>query len=336
VGTFGERLRREREMRGVGLNEIAAATKIGTRSLKALEEEDFSKLPGGIFNKGFVRAYARFLGMNEDQAVADYVSAAGEAEQSSDAVMERLAAESERRAEEKRIERQREKAGGPLLTWNTIALVVVLAAVGLLGWEYFSHKRAKTEQAAGPAVTAPAPAPQQTVPTPVENPGAAANTPAGTPPATTSTPDLTLTAPAKDASAKPTSLQASPSATGSSGTPTSSTVASKTATTPAKPVAMPAQSEPYASTPAPTGDEFVVVVKATKQSWVSSRADDKPTPGRLLAANSEATFRARNNLRLLIGNAGGVEVSFNGKTLPVVGEENKSKTLIFTPAGPQQ
>src|SRR5690349_10184270 len=127
-------------MRGVGLNEIAAATKIGTRSLRALEEEDFSKLPGGIFNKGFVHAYAKFLGLNEDQAVADYVIAAGEAEQSSDAVMERLAAESERRAEEKRIERQREKGGrGPLLTWNTIALVVVLAVVALLGWEYYSR-----------------------------------------------------------------------------------------------------------------------------------------------------------------------------------------------------
>ena len=78
MGSFGERLRREREMRGVSLDDIAEATKIGTRLLRALEEEHFELLPGGIFNKGFVRAYAKYLGLNEDEAVADYLAAAGE------------------------------------------------------------------------------------------------------------------------------------------------------------------------------------------------------------------------------------------------------------------
>ena len=64
MGSFGGRLQREREMRGISLDEIAEATKIGTRSLHALETEDFEKLPGGIFNKGFVRAYAKFLGID--------------------------------------------------------------------------------------------------------------------------------------------------------------------------------------------------------------------------------------------------------------------------------
>ena len=77
MGTFGQRIKREREMRGVSLDEIAQATKIGTRSLRALEDEDFDRLPGGIFNKGFVRAYAHFLGMDEEEAVADYLVASG-------------------------------------------------------------------------------------------------------------------------------------------------------------------------------------------------------------------------------------------------------------------
>ena len=81
MGSFGERLQREREMRGITLEEIADSTKIGTRSLRALEEEDFAKLPGGIFNKGFVRAYARYLGIDEEQAVTDFLAAAGESEQ---------------------------------------------------------------------------------------------------------------------------------------------------------------------------------------------------------------------------------------------------------------
>ncbi len=79
MGTFGERLRREREMRNISLEEIAAVTKIGTRLLRALEDEQFDQLPGGIFNKGYVRAYAKYVGIDEEQAVADYLQAAHEA-----------------------------------------------------------------------------------------------------------------------------------------------------------------------------------------------------------------------------------------------------------------
>ena len=80
-GTFGERLRREREMRGIKLEEISESTKIGKRNLVALEEERFDQLPGGIFNKGFVRAYAKFLGLDEEQAVNDFLAASANYEQ---------------------------------------------------------------------------------------------------------------------------------------------------------------------------------------------------------------------------------------------------------------
>src|SRR3954465_2099948 len=78
TGSFGEKLQRERELRSITLDEIANSTKIGTRLLHALEAEEFDKLPGGIFNKGFVRAYARYLGLDEEQAVIDYLAAEGE------------------------------------------------------------------------------------------------------------------------------------------------------------------------------------------------------------------------------------------------------------------
>src|SRR5437879_1062766 len=80
MGTFGERMQREREMRSITLDEIAESTKISARMLRALEEEEFEKLPGGIFNKGFVRAYSRYLGLDEEQAVADYMGAEAESE----------------------------------------------------------------------------------------------------------------------------------------------------------------------------------------------------------------------------------------------------------------
>ncbi|MGB6482096.1 MAG: RodZ domain-containing protein [Candidatus Acidiferrales bacterium] len=69
---FGEHLKREREMRGVSLEEISAATRISVKFLEALENERWEQLPGGIFNRGFIRSVARFLGMDEDNLVAEY------------------------------------------------------------------------------------------------------------------------------------------------------------------------------------------------------------------------------------------------------------------------
>ncbi|HMJ23508.1 MAG TPA: helix-turn-helix transcriptional regulator, partial [Terriglobales bacterium] len=77
VESFGARLKREREQRKITLDEISLSTKIGSRFLLAIEEEHFDQLPGGIFNKGFVRAYARHLGLDEAQAIADYELASG-------------------------------------------------------------------------------------------------------------------------------------------------------------------------------------------------------------------------------------------------------------------
>jgi len=75
---FGENLRRERELRGVTLAELAQATKISLRYLNALEQDRFDQLPGGIFNRGFVRAIARYLGLDEREWVSAFVQAAKE------------------------------------------------------------------------------------------------------------------------------------------------------------------------------------------------------------------------------------------------------------------
>jgi cytoskeletal protein RodZ len=77
-GTFGENLKREREMRGVSLDEISAATRIAPRFLQAIENEQWDRLPGGVFNRGFVRAVAHYLGLDEENIVAEYVLAAGD------------------------------------------------------------------------------------------------------------------------------------------------------------------------------------------------------------------------------------------------------------------
>jgi cytoskeletal protein RodZ len=75
LGAFGDKLRKQREQRGIELDAISNTTKISTRMLRALEEEHFDQLPGGVFNKGFVRAYARHVGLDEQEAIADYLAA---------------------------------------------------------------------------------------------------------------------------------------------------------------------------------------------------------------------------------------------------------------------
>jgi len=73
MANFGETLRRERELRDISLREIADATKINLRYLEALEQNRFDILPGGVFNKGFIRAYARFIGADGEAFVDGYL-----------------------------------------------------------------------------------------------------------------------------------------------------------------------------------------------------------------------------------------------------------------------
>lgn len=74
---FGEHLKRERELRGVSLEEISAATRISTRFLEAIENDQWDQLPGGVFNRGFIRSIARYLGLDEDNLVAEYAMGIG-------------------------------------------------------------------------------------------------------------------------------------------------------------------------------------------------------------------------------------------------------------------
>jgi cytoskeletal protein RodZ len=72
---LGTRLKRARETQGVDLRDIAAATKISVAALEALERNDYSRLPGGIFSRSFVRSYALAVGLDPDATVNEFVTA---------------------------------------------------------------------------------------------------------------------------------------------------------------------------------------------------------------------------------------------------------------------
>jgi len=70
--TLGEKLRQAREQKGFTLSEVAEQTRISPLYLESIENDDYGILPGGIFNKGFVKSYAKFVGVNEQEALQDY------------------------------------------------------------------------------------------------------------------------------------------------------------------------------------------------------------------------------------------------------------------------
>lgn len=150
--TFGENLRREREMRGVTLEEISESTKISTRMLKAIETEQFSELPGGIFTRNFIRAYAEYLGLDEEHALAEYKRAAGSP---SDNDLTRLAPN-----------KTLSSMAGPrgrLLPWVVIA---VLLGSGYAVYHY-SHREIAIPPAPQPAASSSTPS------APASNPASA-------------------------------------------------------------------------------------------------------------------------------------------------------------------
>ena len=72
--TVGARLREAREKRGVSLRQIATSTRISVMSLEALERSDLSRLPGGIFTRSFIRAYAQEVGLDPDRTIQDFIA----------------------------------------------------------------------------------------------------------------------------------------------------------------------------------------------------------------------------------------------------------------------
>jgi cytoskeleton protein RodZ len=294
--SFGEKLRREREKRSVTLDQISQSTKIGTRMLQALEEDKFNQLPGGIFNKGFVRAYARHLGLDEDQTVADYLEASGEAPP----VRPELPEEEPVRPIEARADvRQRQ------LPWGIFAALLLLVALVLSIW---SHRQKKHEGTATPAPPTP-PVAQQSL----ENHAARTATEPG--PAVSRRTDGNPLAPSPIRSTVSPAPQVTPSS-GPARTP--ATVAPKTSS----------------QTPVPPAPgEFLVAVQARQDSWTSIQADGRTVYSGILSAGDQRAIRGRKEVIVKAGNAGGIDLHFNGKKLDQQGDYGQVRTITFGPGG---
>lgn len=284
MSSFGEHLRREREMRGVSLDEIVATTKIGRRLLVALEEEQFDLLPGGIFNKSYVRAYAKCVGIDEDAAVAEYIEAAKEPPADTRVIAQQHASiHSDRRPQ---------SSGFPVVP---VLILLVLAAGGAAGWKlYQQHQRERQQIAAAAAATPAAPAPSSSTPESSGNNAQQAE------------------APTIPLASQP---SASPSQAGKKGAEPASTASEQTTNVEA------------------SGPPFEVTVRPKDAAWVSIKSDGNYVVRGIIRPPEVRTIHANEQIIFYTGNAGDVEVAFNGKNIPLTGGPNAEQVLVFNGRG---
>jgi cytoskeletal protein RodZ len=317
--SFGEKLKLEREKRKITLEEISVSTKIGTRMLQALEENKFNQLPGGIFNKGFVRAYSRCIGLDEDQTVADYLKASGDVPSVS---AEIAAREDElRRQDDKddgndrgkaRVSRLAASSDSPAhqIPWGLLAAILLLVALALLLWIRREHAHKKEALR-----TAPASAEAQSSGTQLSGKHLSANNAdAGSASSVQAT-----TAPSTAGSAHPAQPNEPKSAAKAV---TGASTAVKNAVT--------------AGPSVPAGEVagmFTVVVQTREESWISITTDGKSVGSELLSVGSQRVARGRKEIIVKAGNVGGVDFLFNGKKLDIGGEFGEVKIVTFGPQG---
>jgi cytoskeleton protein RodZ len=308
-GSFGERLESTRLARSITLQEIAESTKISTRMLRALETEDFDKLPGGVFNRGFVRAYATYLGLDPEETVTDFIAAESERGAGSGQFMPIMAEKTEREPLD-------------LVPVVRLAVIVVLLGGAVLALIKFSPAiRNGWQKIAAHGKSVPPPM-ARTTPTP------AAQKP-GTPPE--QQPDPTSASSAASAStpaaapAPPAQITADPAAE------------TKRKAPPTQPAIAPADSSaPIEPQPSVGNAKLNLRVRAYQDSWLSVEADGRNIADVILVAGQERSFHAEQKLVFRTGNAGGVELTLNGKLLPPLGEEKQVKSRTFTVEGVQQ
>ena len=287
--SFGEQLKRAREKRSISLDDISISTKISTRMLRALEEDHFDQLPGGIFNKGFVRAYARCVGLDENQTVADYLVASGEEQAGPVALPEPAPRKSE---PDPAPEQKPEKPWS--IPWGPLGIVLLLAAFALAFWQKRVHQ-SETESASTPtAVTASPPA--QSVPGPSQ-----------VSPASETSSQPPATAPAAQATSSPKSStgEASPG----------SVVLGSTA----------------ANNPTPA--QISILIKAREECWISATVDGNTVFEGTLPAAGTKKVSGQHRAVIKAGNAGAVDLFFNGNKVPTDGQEGEVKAFSFDQNG---
>jgi hypothetical protein len=355
VGQFGDKFRKAREKKAISLDDVSNVTKISSRMLKAIEDEHFDQLPGGVFNKGFIRAYARHIGLNDEEAVNEYLACLRQAQIDAQAVWEpntgsgkrpqvaahQIAANqvvagkvSHRAGSGTSAQSDSEPEELPDLHLPRLADIrrprrqfagkqnplpwrpVVIAVLLVFAAVVVWQRYERHARAASRGGAAlPVSLPSQPVPTATPEPTASRPTPPG----------------ASQAHNVRVSEKAS-QAENRSVTAAKKTVSSATNTSAEDDSA----SAPDIASAAPvskTSAHFSLVIHADENSWISVTADGQPISHETLIAPADASFRADRQIAVRIGNAAGVSFVWNGQQFQPQGAEAEVKTFVFDENG---
>ena len=344
MGEFGDKFRKEREKKELTLDDVSKVTKIGSRMLQAIEEEHFDQLPGGVFNKGFIRAYAKQLGLDPEEAITDYLALQRDAQIASQQAFQaeqtptkplapvKIPASKATKTDPKptkstqaedlpelRLPRADEvrsshstytpsSSGG--ISWPFLIGAAVLLVVLTFLWTRHSlSPRPQDSKAATPAQSAPAPAPPVST-----QPAAPASAGSGAHPFTSTS-------------------EQPPTATPSQ-TTTQSTTGAATPEVEEKNDVTIRRFDKVAPKPeASAAGSFALVIRASENSWVSVLADGQLVTEETLIAPAHTTIHASREIVVKVGNASAVSFLFNGKEIPAQGSAAEVKTLVFDPSG---
>ena len=292
-GDFGGMLKAARERRGVSLRQVSSVTKISVAALEALERNDISRLPGGLFSRAFVRSYALEVGLDPDQTIERFVARFPEV-----AVTAAHAAAEQQQEEEEHDSNQQTAA-----TFVRLIAISVPVVAGLLYLGTVARRGADTPRAAEPVQSAAVPAEPPS--TSAAAPSAAATPAAPSPVASAGSsppPQAKPPAPAPSASG---AAVAAPGPAPGSGSP--------------------------AAAPADPADRVTVAVVATRPCWVSAIVDGERVVSREFQTGERIAFEVARSVVLTAGDAAALAVTINGDEARPLGSAGQVVTVRVTP-----
>ncbi|HJU04778.1 MAG TPA: RodZ domain-containing protein [Nitrospiraceae bacterium] len=277
--SIGDFFRQVRETKGLTLDDVASKTRIHPDFLVALEEGNFTKLPDQVFAKGFVRSYARSLGLDEDDAMRRFEGSAG-------TFYDKQAEREQLRLQQVEDERRRKTNRKVVAAGTGVALLGLILLVTREQPTVTSH-RAPLDSG-------------QTIPKPVRAPA----------------PNEKRDGPAVGRMQEPDDGGPSSPASRSFTSPSPSAMASPSESEDAiPPVSLP--TEPVGGLPIdpgiPTDAPLVLDLEALDLTWVVVQVDNASPREALLRPGERVRWKGSERFMLTLGNAGGVRVELNGK-----------------------
>jgi cytoskeleton protein RodZ len=299
--SFGANLRRERELRGISLDEISRETKISVRFLEAIERDQFDLLPGGVFRKGFVKTYARYLGLHEEKVLQDYALQGG-------------GSEPEPAAEEVHPFKKPAEVSAP--SWSLKVTLGLLLLILLLVVSLWYLRHTSTRNAAGPKPVAPLSSRQEAATLP-PSPAKTSGSPSlPSPSETVSPPELASAVPPQTG---PPSVvgQANPKLK----------VLGELAKKPEGISSGSVDSSPTGILPG----QLALKVNVVNETWMSVEAEQKTVYSGLLYPAQAKTFVLDRPLKVTLGNAGGVRFSVNNRSFVSLGRSGEVRVVMISP-----